>query len=472
MAKYDELAKSILENVGGVENVNSLTHCITRLRFKLKDENKANTEVLKNMDGVVTVVQSGGQYQVVIGNHVSNVFKAINEIANFNPAPASSDSGDAPEQKAGIIAKFIEIVTSSITPTLGLLCATGMIKGILSLFLTLGYIQETSGTYQILYSLADSFLYYFPVILGYTTAKKFNLNIFTGMTIGATLLYPNIVALSSAEPLYSILQGTVLESQVYTTFLGIPVLLPSSGYASTVIPIILATFIASKIEKLFIKIIPDVVKMFLVPLFTLLIAVPLTFLIIGPISVWLSSIIGLVVTTIFSFNSTIASALVGGLWMVLVIFGLHWGLVPIAINNLATLGSDAILAATMCHSFTLLAVILAISIRTKDKKLKGICIPTIVSALFGVTEPGIYGVTLPRKVPFIIACLASAIGGGIIGFFNIEIKIAGGMGIFQILSVDTSDMAKLSLSIVVSMIIAFIAQFILFKDDANVSNVK
>jgi PTS system beta-glucosides-specific IIC component len=421
--KYEQLAKDIIFNVGGKENVSSVVHCITRLRFKLKDKSKANTEVLKNMDGVVTVMQSGGQYQVVIGNHVPDVYKAVLEVSGLQ---AQTPVDEEEKQKAS----FIDIISSIFTPVLGVLAATGMIKGFNALFIAMGWLESTSGTYQILNAIGDSLFYFFPIFLGYTAIKKFGGSPFIGMAIGGSLVYPTLSGLTAGEPLYTLFAGTMFESPIHITFLGVPVILMS--YASSVIPIILAAYFASVVEKRLRKIIPDVVKAFIVPMFTLLIVVPLTFIIIGPISTWAGSLLGQGTLFIYNLSPIIAGILVGGLWQILVIFGLHWGLVPIAINNVTTMGQDPVLATTMAASFAQIGAVLAVYLKTKQQKLKTLSIPAFISGIFGVTEPAIYGVTLPLKKPFIISCIGAAIGGGIIGAAGTKLYMIGGMGVFSV----------------------------------------
>ncbi|MDV4534359.1 PTS transporter subunit EIIB, partial [Enterococcus faecium] len=225
---YEKLVKEILKDVGGKENINGLTHCITRLRFNLKDEEKANTEELKEVPGVVTVVQSGGQYQVVIGNHVRDVYKEFIELSGL------STETEVVKEKKGLLDSFIDIISGIFTPVLGLLAATGMIKGLNVLFVSLGWFTNTSGTYAILQAAGDCFFYFFPIFLGYTAAKKFGLNQFVGMALGAALVYPAIAGLTaSVEPLYTLFSGTIFESPIYITFLGIPVIL--MNYGSSVI---------------------------------------------------------------------------------------------------------------------------------------------------------------------------------------------------------------------------------------------
>lgn len=463
-SKYDGLARIIIQNVGGKSNVVSLTHCITRLRFKLKDESKANTEVLKATDGIVTVLQSGGQYQIVIGNHVPDVYAVVNQIGGFGGEGAAVDSGEKEKMT------LIDIISGIFSPLLGVLAATGMVKGLLALASFCG-MSETSGTYIILYSVADGFFYFMPIFLGYMAAMKFGMNKFVGMAIGAALVYPNIVDLTSLEPIGTIFAGTAFETNIYTKFLGIPVLLPGGGYASSVIPVILSVFVGAKIEKLWKKIIPDVVKNFLVPMCTLVVIIPLTFLVVGPIASLAASAIGWVTSGAYSLSPIIAGLIVGGFWQVLVIFGLHWGMVPIMMNNISILGYDAVISPYFTATFAQTAVIVAILIKTKDKNIRSLAVPAAISGTFGVTEPAIYGISLPKKKPFIISCIASAIGGAVIGALNVKCYIFGALGIFAFPSYidkatnDLSSMYGALIGVVVAIVIAFVLTMITYKDE-------
>ncbi|PAF35963.1 PTS beta-glucoside transporter subunit IIABC [Terribacillus saccharophilus] len=425
--KYEQLAKDIIEQVGGRENVNSVVHCITRLRFKLKDENKANTEALKNMDDVVTVLKSGGQYQVVIGNHVPDVYKAVAHVGGFTGNEQASQDED---KDTNPFNRFIDIISSIFTPVLGVLAATGMIKGFNAMFLAFGWLKEESGTYQILNAVGDSLFYFFPIFLGYTAMKKFGGSHFIGMAIGAALVYPTLSGLTTGDPLYTLFSGTLFESPVHITFLGMPVILMT--YSSSVIPIILATFFAAKVERGFAKIVPDVIKTFVVPFLTLLVVVPLTFLIIGPIATWAGQLIGQATLSIYDLSPIIAGLFLGAFWQIFVIFGLHWGLVPISINNLAVYGGDPVLALVFAASFAQIGAVLAVWIRIKQRKLKTLSIPAFISGIFGVTEPAIYGITLPLKRPFIISCIGGALGGAVLGITKTTGYMTGGLGIFQI----------------------------------------
>lgn len=458
MMKYEQLAKDIIQNVGGNENVISVVHCVTRLRFKLKDEGKANTDVLKNMDGVVTVMKSGGQYQVVIGNHVPDVYKDVLAVGGFK----AEGQVEEEEAKGGnLFNRFVDIVSSIFTPILGVLAATGMIKGLNALFLSLKWLTAESGTYQVLNAIGDSLFYFFPIFLGYTASKKFGGSTFIGMGIGAALVYPTMSQLMTGDPLYTLFTGTMFESPVYITFLGIPVILMS--YSSSVIPIIIAAYFGAKVEKGFKKIIPDVVKTFLVPFLTLLVVVPLTFMVIGPIATWAGQLLGQATLWIYGLSPVIAGLFLGGFWQIFVIFGLHWGLVPIAINNVSVNGADPVLALVFAASFAQIGAVLAIMLRTKQQKLKSLSIPAFISGIFGVTEPAIYGITLPLKKPFIISCIGGAVGGAIIGLFGTQGFIIGGLGIFGIPSYihPTEGLNLAFWGSVIAIIAGFAVAFIL-----------
>lgn len=456
--KYEQLAKDIIANVGGKENVSSVVHCITRLRFKLKDESKANTEVLKNMDDVVTVMKSGGQYQVVIGNHVPDVYKAVTTVGGFQGQSQVDAEEEGP--KGSLFSRFIDMISSIFTPVLGVLAATGMIKGLNALFVALGWLDNTSGTYQILNATGDALFYFLPIFLGYTAIKKFGGTPFVGMAIGAALVYPTLSTLTAGEPLYTVFAGTMFESPIYVTFLGIPVILMS--YSSSVIPIIISAFFAAKVEKWLKTVIPDVVKTFLVPMVTLLIVVPLTFIVIGPVATWAGSLLGQATLAIYNVSPLVAGLLLGGFWQVFVIFGLHWGLVPIAFNNVATLGYDTILATVFAASFAQTGVVLAILLKTKNTKLKSLSIPAFISGIFGVTEPAIYGITLPLKKPFIISCIAAGIGGAIAGATNVTGYIIGGLGIFGLPSYISPEGIDMSFyGAIISIVVGFVAGLVL-----------
>lgn len=474
MGKYHELAKEIVKNVGGKENVLGLVHCITRLRFTLKDETRANDEVLKKMDGVVTVMKSGGQYQVVIGNHVPEVFEDVMPLLDLGEKAAAPE-----EKKSGkLLDRAIDVVSGIFQPILGIMAACGMLKGLNTLFVTLGLYSAQCGGYMIINAAGDALFTFLPLFLGYTAAKKFGLKPMLGLAIGAAMCYPGIQssALSAGmEPLYHLLEGTMFSSPVYIDFFGIPII--SVDYTGTVIPVILAVWFASKCEKLLNKFIPDLVKFFFVPMLTLLITLPVSVLFLGPIATFGSTLISEFTLAIRSVSPMLAGGVVGLTWQILVIFGMHWGFIPVYINNVMTLGYDNVMMPFFACTFATSAVVLAIFFKTKDKKLKEMAIPNFISGIFGVTEPAIYGILLPLKKPFIISCIAGGIGGAFYGHFNFRKFILGGMGIFELPNMMNPDgsMGNIIVAfvgIVISMAVGFILTMLFYQDKPMTAETK
>lgn len=473
MGKYNELAKDIVKNIGGKENVISLTHCITRLRFKLKDESIAKDDVLKNMSGIVTVMKSGGQYQVVIGNHVPEVYADVCELIDID----NLSSNEEPKKSGRLLDRGIDIVSGIFQPILGIMAACGMVKGLNALFIALGLYSDTSGGALIINAIGDGLFTFLPLFLGYTSAKKFGLKPMIGLVIGAIMCYPGIQsgAISSmGDAMYTLFTGTMFESPVYISFFGIPVI--SIDYTGTVIPVILSVYFASKCEKVFNKIVPDLVKFFFVPMLTLLVALPITFIVIGPIATFGSTIISEFVFAVRDFSPLIAGAIVGFTWQILIIFGMHWGFIPVYINNIMTNGYDNVMMPFFACTFATSAVVLAIFFKTKDKKIKEMALPNFISGVFGVTEPAIYGILLPLKKPFIISCITGGIGGAFYGFFNLRKFMVGGMGIFELPAMIEPDGAMGNLivallGIVISMVVGFVLTMIFYKDKEKVEEV-
>lgn len=466
MGKYHELAKEIVKNVGGKENVAGLVHCITRLRFTLKDESIAKDDVLKAMEGVVTVMKSGGQYQVVIGNHVPEVFEDVMQLLDLKEEVPVSEG-----KKSGkFLDRAIDVVSGIFQPILGIMAAYGMLKGLNTLLVALGLYQADCGGYLIINAAGDALFTFLPLFLGYTAAKKFGLKPMLGLAIGAAMCYPGIQSstLSAGiEPLYYILEGTMFTSPVYINFFGIPVI--SVDYTGTVIPVILAVWFASKCEKLFNKFIPDLVKFFFVPMLTLLVTLPVSVLFLGPIATFGSTLISEFTLAIRGFSPLLAGGIVGLTWQILVIFGMHWGFIPVYINNVMTLGYDNVMMPFFACTFATSAVVLAIFFKTKDKKLKEMAIPNFISGIFGVTEPAIYGILLPLKKPFIISCIAGGIGGAFYGHFNFRKFILGGMGIFELPNMMNPDgtMGNIIIAFIgigISMAAGFLLTMIFYKD--------
>lgn len=398
MAKdYSNLAKEIVALVGGEENVVSLTHCITRLRFKLKDESKVQVEKLKQTAGVVTVMVAAEQYQIVIGTYVGDVYNAIGKCTNIQLGSSEDENPDGAKdsKKKGIGAVLIDTISGIFLPCMTGMAGAGLLKAILILLTNFSLLSTESTTYTVMYAAADGFFYFMPIFLAFSAAKKFKADQIVAMCIACAFVYPNIVALAGVESL---------------TLFGIP--LTMMNYTSSVLPIILTVFVQSKLEKLLNRVIPKLVAYIFVPVLSLAIMVPLAFLVIGPVSTAVSN--GLAAA--YSFLYTLCPAATGfvfaALWPVLIIFGLHWGFISITMSNFATLGYDNCMCLTSGNNFGQAGACLGIMLKTKDPQTKQLASSCFVSALLGgVTEPAIYSLTLKYKKPMIISALWSGVGG-------------------------------------------------------------
>lgn len=447
MGKYTDLANEIVKNVGGKNNISSLSHCVTRLRFILKDESIANDDVLKNMDGVVTVIKSAGQYQVVIGNHVPDVYDDVCQVAGI--------MGDAPHvenDSKPFKDKFFDLVTGIFMPSLAVMTGAGMMKGVLALLVFFGWMSDQSGIYTLLYDIADALFTFMPVVIGYTSAKKFNMDPMLGLAIGAGLMYPG-------------LQSTDLSVFGYTI---------NVSYTGTVLPIIITNALAAFMYKRLNKVIPDVIKTFFTPLIVLAIATPIGFLVIGPVANMISQYLLTGILTVYGISPILAGLLIGAFWQVMIIFGVHTIFAITAIVTLMSGSPTPIFALNFCASFAQTAVVFGIWLKTKDQKLKNIALPAWISGICGVTEPAIYGVTLPRMKQFVISCIGSALGAMYLGAFNILYYQMAGMGIFATPGFiqtggDTgTTLMHVGIALIISMGFSFIASFMTYKDEETI----
>jgi len=449
---YEKLAKRVIQEVGGKENINSVMHCVTRLRFKLKDESLANTDAIKGLDGVMTVVKSGGQYQVVVGDQVPKVYAAVTKLigkAAEEEAVNTDNAGDSAKD-GNLFSKFVSIISGIFLPTMGVLAAAGILKGFLVALTVFDWISEDMGVYKVLYAASDAFFYFMPILLGFSAGKTFKTNSYITATIGATLVYPTMVEMYNAGESLS--------------FLQIPIVL--MNYTQSVIPIILAAFITAKFEKLLHKVIPKSLQLIFVPLIILVVIIPISFIVIGPISVYASKLLADGALGLYSLSPVVTGLLLAGIWQISVMFGLHWAFIPIMINNITTLGFDPVNGLLYCTVFAQTGAALAMIFRAKDAKLKSLATTATVSGFLGITEPAIYGVNLPLKRPFIMACIGGGLGGATAGFFSA--KMYGGFasgGIFGIpMFIDPEGLSwqfyGFVLSLIVSLVTAFILSFL------------
>ncbi|CAI1904775.1 EIIBCA-Bgl [Serratia proteamaculans] len=413
--KYEQLASEILAGVGGRDNVRSLVHCATRLRFKLRDSQRADAAALKKNPGVIMVVESGGQFQVVVGNHVAEVYHAVNQAGGLGDGAVAEDDG----KKENLFSRFIDVVSGIFTPLLGVMAASGILKGFLALSLACGWLLESGGSFKMLFATSDALFYFLPIMLGYTAGKKFGGNPFITMAIGGALTHPLMMAAFEAAQ---------QPDAVREYFFGIP--LTFINYSSSVIPIIFAAWVSCRLELLFNRVLHSALRNFVTPLLCLVITVPLTFLLIGPAATWLSHLLANGFQTIYGFNPIIAGAFMGAMWQVCVIFGLHWGLIPLMINNLSVLGRDIMVPLLLPAVMGQVGATLGVMLRTRDAKLRALAGSAIGAGVFGITEPAVYGVTLPNKRPFIFGCIGGALGGAVIGYFHTATYSFGLVNIF------------------------------------------
>lgn len=459
---YSKLAKQIVQEVGGKENVNSVIHCVTRLRFKLKDQSLANTEVIKGIDGVMTVVISGGQYQVVIGDQVPSVFAEVTKLIGQGTTEDQQDTDDSVE-KGTLFSKFVSMMSGLFMPVMGVMAAAGILKGFLVAATVLGWMSDKMGVYKVLFAASDAFFYFLPILLGFSAGKTFKTNSYITASIGATLVYPTMVEIYNTG-------GTL-------SFLQIPVVM--MNYTQSVIPIIIAAFFTAKLEKLLLKVIPKSLQLIFVPLFLMIIVVPISFIVIGPLSVTASQLLADGAMALYSFSPVITGLLLAGVWQVAVMFGLHWAFIPIMINNITTIGFDPVNGLLYCTVFAQTGAALAIALKTKDTKLKSLSTTATLSGFLGITEPAIYGVNLPLKRPFIMACIGGGLGGATAGFFSA--KMYGGFasgGVFGIpMFIDPAGLSSQFYGFVLSLIIALASAFILsflfgYSKEKNVKQVE
>ncbi|WP_437615440.1 beta-glucoside-specific PTS transporter subunit IIABC [Erwinia sp. V71] len=395
-----QLAEQILRHVGGEGNVNTLVHCATRLRFKIVDIKQVDLPALEALEGVITVVQAAGQLQVVIGNRVAEVYREFGPISTLLNDSREQKEESPQSEQGTLLGRLVDVVSSIFTPLLGAMAAAGVLKGALAIVLALGWMNTKQTEYIILHAASDSLFYFLPLLLAITSARKFGTNVFVAVSLAGALVYPSIL--------------TLFESGREVSFWGIPVVMMK--YTASVLPIIFSVWVMSYLERFLNRCFHESVRTILTPFFLLLIMVPLTLISIGPVSITLSEFIAHLFVSIYHVNPIIASALFAALWQVFVIFGVHWGFATLFINDLSVFGRSYLKAACAPAVFSQSGALLAVMLRTRDPKMKALAGSSFIASVFGITEPGVYGVTLKLKKPFICAVIAAAFGGAVVGY--------------------------------------------------------
>lgn len=427
----NKLGEEILKDVGGPDNIESITHCVTRVRFVLKDEAKADDNAIKNLPGVLQLVKQGGQYQVVIGPNVEKVYNAIIKAGNLPEskigAGASTSMAKSTNNSKSWFTRGLGLISSLFAPILGLLCGAGMIKALLSVLTVTNIVSTNSGIYMLLNALGDSVFYFFPVIIGWSAAKKFNMPVSYGIILGAILIYPTIVAAAGAKGLHTMFAGTIFALKYKDTFLGLPITL--QNYSSSVIPIIIVAWASSYVYRWFNKRMPDVLKMVFVPFLTLLICGILGIMIVGPLAMILQNMLSGLVLWLVGISKGITGFVLGSCWSILVMFGLHWAVIPFFAIDVAKYGYDVINPLIFSGALAVLGSALGVAIRTKNKDTRAMSISAAISSFFGVSEPALYGVLIPRKWILITSLTGAGIGGAIAGFCGAKLYSFGANGI-------------------------------------------
>lgn len=440
---YREIACKILKNVGGKENVSQVTHCFTRLRFVLKDKNLANKEVLEQTEGVISVVIAGGEYQVVCGAKVNSIYEAVMECLGHNRKEQSVEESRSFKDKEPLLNRVLQVITQMFTPLIPAIAAAGLIKGLLTAAKLImqknGVDLSTTDTYQILYSASQVIFYFFPIFLAMTSAKALKCNQVIAMVIAGTLVYPSI-------------DSMIQNVSVSTTLFGIPVIkgawqigdaVKVFSYTESVIPIILAVLVMSYLERGLKKIVPEVVQLILVPGLELILMLPITLCVLGPIGIYIGNGIQWMYDGVIGISPILGGGLIGGLWGVFVIFGAHRALLPIGLNEVALQGRQNILAFAGAANFAQGGAALGVMLKTKDKGLKQIAASgTIAATLVGVTEPAIYGCNLRLKKPMICAVIAGAVGGAIMGAGGVYGDAFANNGVLTIFTYAAFGMTK------------------------------
>lgn len=452
---YSIVAKKILEKLGGESNVNSVMHCMTRLRFTLKDESIVNDDEVKKIKGVMGIMKKGGQYQIIIGNEVSKCYKEVLKLGNFSD---SSNKSEGSNENQNIVTKILDVISGSMSATMPAIIDAGMVKVLVVLLTTLGVLSNTSQTYAILSALGDATFYFLPMILVISTSKKFDINPYTFAAVIGVMVYPDFVKL--------------LGSGTPVSFLGLPVIQASYGYS--VIPIIMMAGVMKYIEEFVDKITPAVTKNFLKPMLILLLAMPIAIIVIGPLGFLVGKGLSTVMYTIQDKANWIALPLMAAFMPLIVMTGMHWAFVPVALTSLANPGYETLLLVAMLPSnLAQGASALAVSLKTKNKDLKQVASASSISALLaGVTEPAMYGVTIKYKKPLIASMIASGVAGLYAGIVALKVYVFATPALISIVQFINPNGGSNFVNALIAAAIAMVGSFALtwiigFDDPAN-----
>lgn len=440
--KFENEAKEIVGLVGVEANVASLVHCATRLRFELKDGSKFQKEKLEKLSYVLKVLVSGGQYQVVIGPNVDAYYDAIFAVAKIE---GGNNTTLQSTEKVKLSDKILKVISGAFSPLIPLMAGSGMIKALLTLFTTIGVMSDSSSTYLILSAAGNACFYFMPVFLGITISKQLKANAFVGGAIGAALLEPNFTGLLSAE-------GAV-------NFLGIPV--TPIDYQATIFPIFIAILVYAYLDKSLRKVTPQSLQYFLVPMVCLMIMVPFTVILFGPVGTTIGNYVSSFVMWLFSISGTLAGIVLGAAYPFLTMLGLHWGFTPITLQNLDQFGGDIIEGVCVCAVWAQMGIALGSYLKAqKNSKLKSIAGPTFITGFFaGVTEPILYSIVMEYKRLMVVVAISGACGGAIAGTLGVTMDAYVFHNIFSAAVMSYSPIWAYAIAVLTSLAVATILTY-------------
>ncbi|MCI6380059.1 MAG: beta-glucoside-specific PTS transporter subunit IIABC [Faecalicoccus sp.] len=435
--KFENEAREIVRLVGGESNINSLVHCATRLRFELKDGAKFKKEDLEKLSYVLKVLISGGQYQVVIGPNVDNYYEAILSTTKIQ---GNKKTETVETEKVKISDRILKVISGAFSPLIPLMAGSGMIKALLTLFTTIGVMSDTSSTYLILSAAGNACFYFMPVFLGITISKQLKANAFVGGAIGAALLEPNFMGL--------------IDSVDAVSFLGIPV--TPINYSATIFPIFIAILVYAYLDKGLRKITPQSLQYFLVPMICLMLMVPFTVIVFGPVGTTIGNYVSDFVMWLFSLSGTLAGIVLGATYPFLTMLGLHWGFTPITLQNLDLVGGDIIEGVCVCAVWAQMGIALGAYLKAKkNSKLKSIAGPTFITGFFaGVTEPILYSIVMEYKRLMVVVAIGGACGGAVAGTLGVTMDAYVFHNIFSALVMSYSPIWAYAIAVIVSLIVA------------------
>lgn len=450
---YAKTAETILDKVGGEKNVSGLTHCMTRLRFVLKDSAIPKDAEVEKIPGVIRVIRQGGQYQVVIGNEVSNVYKELLKLGHFEESTGSATGGS----KENLFSRLSGFIAGCMMPLLPAMLGCGMIKVVLTLLTTFNLVNSSGSTFVILNAAGDAFFYFMPILLAMTTAKRLGSNIYLAMVVAALMIHPNITALLA--------QGS-------TTYFGLPV--TAAAYPSSVLPVLLIVPLMGYIERFADKYCPSLIKVFMKPLIVIFVTIPVALIVVGPIGSILGNYLAMGINLLYSKAGWLAIMLLSAAMPFIVMTGMHYALLPIATIGITSLGFDAILIITMfCSNLAQGGASLAVAVRTKDKDAKSTASAAGISAIIaGVTEPAMYGVTLRYKTPMIAAVIGAGASGLYSGIMHLVAYSMGGSpsGLSLIQMIGGKGFGNLLNGVValaISLVVSFVMTLVLYKPEVT-----